>query len=52
MVQRVNFTGQEYFRDPVPEIERLRAQGPIVKVAFPIVGGSGSPPRKSAPAAS
>jgi cytochrome P450 len=38
MIQRVNFVSQEFFRNPIAEIERLRAMGPIAKVRFPIVG--------------
>ena len=34
----MDFTSQEYFRNPSAEIERLRASGPVVEVRFPIVG--------------
>ncbi|MBI5319748.1 cytochrome P450 [Bradyrhizobium sp.] len=35
---RVDFTGQDYFRNPAASLERLRHQGPVVEVRFPIVG--------------
>lgn len=35
---RVDFTSQEYFRDPAAGIRKLRAAGPVVQVRFPIVG--------------
>ena len=38
MAVRVDFSSQEYFRDPAAEIEKLRAAGPVVEVRFPIVG--------------
>jgi cytochrome P450 len=38
MTVRVDFSSQEYFRDPTAEIEKLRAAGPVVEVRFPIVG--------------
>ena len=38
MTIRVDFTSQEYLRDPAAEIERLRAAGPVIEVKFPIVG--------------
>ncbi len=38
MTLHADFTSQEYFRDPVTEIEKLRAAGPVVKVRFPLVG--------------
>ena len=34
----MDFTSQEYFRNPSAGIERLRASGPVVEVRFPIVG--------------
>jgi cytochrome P450 len=37
-MQRTNFTNQQYLRNPIPEIERLRSTGPIVRVSFPIIG--------------
>jgi len=38
MTHRVDFTSQDYFRDPAAGIERLRALGPVIDVKFPIVG--------------
>ncbi len=38
MTVQVDFSSQEYFRNPAAAIERLRAQGPVVDVNFPIVG--------------
>ena len=38
MTVRVDFSSQEYFRDPAAAIEKLRAAGPVVEVQFPIVG--------------
>ncbi len=38
MTLRVDFTSQEYFRDPAAGIAKLRAFGPVVEVSFPIVG--------------
>jgi cytochrome P450 len=35
---RVDFTSQEFFRNPGASIERLRARGPVVETRFPIVG--------------
>jgi cytochrome P450 len=35
---RVDFTSQEFFRNPTAGIERLRACGPVVETRFPIVG--------------
>src|SRR5262245_22004940 len=37
-VMRVDFSSQDYFRNPAKEIERLRAAGPVVEVRFPIIG--------------
>ena len=34
----VDFTSQDYFRNPAASIERLRQLGPVVEVSFPIVG--------------
>ncbi len=31
---RVDFTSQEYFRNPAASLERLRDQGPVVEVRF------------------
>jgi cytochrome P450 len=38
MTMRVDFTSQEFFRNPAASIERLRARGPVVETRFPIVG--------------
>ena len=38
MTVRVDFTSQDYFRNPAAEIERLRRSGPVVAVRFPIIG--------------
>jgi len=38
MSGRIDFTSQDYLRNPAPAIERLRAAGPVVEVRFPIVG--------------
>jgi cytochrome P450 len=35
---RADFSSQNYFRNPVAEIEKLRSAGPVVEVRFPIVG--------------
>jgi cytochrome P450 len=35
---RADFSSQNYFRDPVAEIEKLRSAGPVIEVQFPIVG--------------
>jgi cytochrome P450 len=38
MAPRVDFTSEEFFRDPAKTIAKLRAQGPVVATRFPIVG--------------
>src|SRR5262249_37937216 len=38
MALRVDFTSQDFFRDPAGAIERLRAAGPVVEVRLPIMG--------------
>ncbi|SDS15317.1 cytochrome P450 [Bradyrhizobium canariense] len=38
MTVQVDFTSQDYFRNPAAAIERVRAQGPVVDVHFPIIG--------------
>lgn len=38
MALRLDFTDQDYFRDPASGLERLRKIGPVVEVKFPIVG--------------
>src|SRR5262249_22960994 len=35
---RMDFTSQEFFRDPAAGLERLRAAGPVVEVKLPIIG--------------
>src|SRR3954447_9211472 len=37
-MMRMDFTSQEYLRDPATALTRLRATGSIVEVRFPIVG--------------
>ena len=38
MTIKVDFTSQEFLRDPAVEIARLRAEGPVVETRFPIIG--------------
>jgi cytochrome P450 len=38
MTSRVDFTSQNYFRNPAASLEKLRSEGPVVEVSFPIVG--------------
>lgn len=38
MTSGVDFTSQNYFRNPAASLAKLREQGPIVEVSFPIVG--------------
>src|SRR5436190_2480515 len=38
MTSRVAFTSQTYFRNPAAALEKLRHQGPVVEVSFPIIG--------------
>ena len=38
MTSRVDFTSQDYFRNPAASLEKLRGEGPVVEVSFPIVG--------------
>src|SRR5215468_10925059 len=38
MTLRVDFTSQDFFRDPAASIERLRVAGPVVEVRLPIMG--------------
>jgi cytochrome P450 len=38
MTSIIDYTSQDFFRDPVAGIERLRAAGPLVKTRFPIIG--------------
>jgi len=35
---RVDFTSQDYLRDPAGGLTKLRAAGPVVQVHFPIIG--------------
>jgi cytochrome P450 len=35
---QADFASQDYFRNPAAALERLRAQGPVVQVHFPIIG--------------
>jgi cytochrome P450 len=37
-VVRVDFTSQDYLRDPATGLDKIRAAGPVLKVRFPIVG--------------
>ena len=34
----IDFTSQDFFRDPLAALERLRAAGPVVEVGLPITG--------------
>ena len=38
MTLHIDFTSQDFFRDPAALIERLRAAGPVVEVRLPIMG--------------
>jgi cytochrome P450 len=38
MTLQADFTSQDYFRNPIAGIEKLRAAGPLVEVQFPMVG--------------
>jgi cytochrome P450 len=38
MTLHLDFTSQEYFRDPAAGIGKLRAAGPVVEIRFPLVG--------------
>jgi len=38
MASHVDFTSQDYFRNPAASLEKLRSQGPVVEVNFPIIG--------------
>jgi cytochrome P450 len=35
---RIDFTSQDYLRDPATGLARLRVAGPVVEVRFPIIG--------------
>ena len=38
MTSRKDFISQDYFRNQADAIARLRAQGPVLQVHFPIIG--------------
>ena len=38
MAPRIDFTSDEFFRDPAAGIAVLRASGPVVATRFPLVG--------------
>jgi cytochrome P450 len=38
MTLRMDFTSQDFFRDPIAAVKRLRAAGPVVEVRLPIIG--------------
>jgi len=38
MAARVDFTSQQFFRDPATGVTNLRASGPVVTTKFPIIG--------------
>jgi cytochrome P450 len=38
MTVRLDFTGQDYLRNPAAGIQRLRSAGAVVEVRFPIIG--------------
>src|SRR5262250_3214931 len=38
MTLHIDFSSQDFFRDPAGAIERLRATGPVVEVTLPIMG--------------
>src|SRR5262249_45202246 len=38
MTARIDFTSQDFFRDPVTGVRRLRTAGPLVETRFPIIG--------------
>src|SRR5262245_63455218 len=38
MAARVDFTSQDFFRDPAAGVTNLRASGPVVATKFPIIG--------------
>ena len=38
MTLRVDFTSQDFFREPAAAIKRLRAAGPVVEARLPIFG--------------
>lgn len=38
MTFHADFSSQDYFRNPAAALEKLRAEGPVVEIRFPIVG--------------
>lgn len=38
MTLPIDFTSQDYLRNPAAGLERLRAAGPVVEIRFPIIG--------------
>ena len=38
MTKHLDFTSQEYFRDPAAGTAKLRAAGSVVRITFPLVG--------------
>jgi cytochrome P450 PksS len=38
MTLRMDFTSQDFFRDPIAAVKKLRAAGPVVEVRLPIIG--------------
>ena len=38
MTPSIDFTAQDYFRNPVAELTRLRAAGPVVEAKLPMIG--------------
>jgi hypothetical protein len=34
----IDFTSQDYLRNPVASLEQLRRSGPVIQIRFPIVG--------------
>jgi cytochrome P450 len=38
MALRLDFTNQDYFRDPAASAAKLRAAGPIIAAKFPVIG--------------
>jgi len=38
MTFQADFSSPDYYRNPAAAIEKLRAQGPVVQVRFPILG--------------
>lgn len=38
MSLQTDFASPDYFRNPAAALEKLRAQGPVVRVHFPVIG--------------